>query len=1478
MNIDTQEINENVIPKINTSINSLNEAINNVKKIEIPKGFAYEAYLKNMPNNVTKIKNNVNDVKNKLTNTVTKFEEIERKNSQTISNLTSKIEGIGISDLRKTGSTKTASITSNNFWMTDTINKFSQRKYEIADNLNNNIKNKENETGAKSTSIWDSLYNTFVKPGVDFFEKCGAKISEFVTTAIGEISKGIEFFKNGINNLAKAGWNKMCEIKNNIEFAQKCTGAVISAGWNTLTSEILPAVGDFFKSLGASVANIVVGLLKGVCQFVESLVDLLGLVTGAYRLISLIKNAVPALYDIYVKKDYSNIDWNAFLNGYREEIMEDTMSIVAEDYVQNIYDSFFEETAVGQWLDENAWEMCKSDGTITNIAAGVGYVAGIIILTVVTCGAGSMAAGGASAASAATTTSFASTSAAIAAASGIGKGTQESWGKMRDASWEGVERLYEKGKITKEEYDNMYAIKYCTDEEWADVEKDYKSGVISKEKYEKMKEIREMPEDWKTAENYIKGLGFGVANGIWEGIQWYIGGKLAGWAIKGHKVATVATRVGVDTAFNGLDTPFRTAVDAVTYGKTWDEAWEEQGGWQSVVSNIGIGFIGSAGGEVFDAIKLNKASKILDNNEIFDNLDETTTREIKGLLLQEQQSGKIDISKMTKEQLDEAVNKKMLKNGINIIDKQHGYQLTRNDLGDFYKAKLQQGFFTEEQVDGWLDSINSKGYIDGETGKILKDLFDGDDRIFIKTIHSSDADSIMNEGIRCLGDSTSTGRPIPKDISDINLENTVTEITDGGLYELLTKLKSANGISQGGNPIDGAVIIRIPKDTSIEDIFKYNKELGLFNIDPKYNIGLFETDINGIVKSFNTFNLNDTFDAIKLNKASKILDNNEIFDNLDETTTREIKGLLLQEQQSGKIDISIMTKEQLDTLIDSKLLHNAINSIDEILSKESGIEESLAKDIRRSMQKEHGSGKIDIRKMTKQELEEEINKKIILKNYETTIDDFLEYLELDDITIKKIKNNFFDDLDKNIINSIMDKTQIGEKLEIAVHKTMNNKPQIKIDPEHGFQLTMQDIDIDGYCKAKLDEYYFWGEMIEDVTEERKAIEKSLIKELENLNSKGFIDTCDGYFLKELFDSNDTVYIKTIRANDIDNVVETAMKDGLGIESDLTSTAIKNMNSKGGLYGLIDKLKNLEDLNEGDTVVLIKSSYNEPLYGKVKPENIAGFITTDVNGNISIRRTKFDVNWLNPLMIDEEEGLKKSLEYVKNCTNAQYNIDEFRKLGDDIYKDLINSGYHENFAAEYTDTFIKRIVEDRGWQNIGEYKGVKINALTGLNIDHDELIKIFDEQVPASLFQYIDEINLSDLADDSRFGTIISYGNQIEGAASAIMGQRTVKVFDIKNFMFDDDFSGTMVHELAHNLDAHLSNISDTKAWRDAMKNDAMKSGNDIGCTPYATRTFNDVGKADEDFAEAVKLYTKDKELFKNKYSNRYEILKDILDY
>ena len=102
MNIDTQEINENIIPKINTSINKLKDAINNVKKIEIPKGFAYEVYLKNMPNNVTKIKNNVNDVKNKLTNTVTKFKEVERKNNQAINNLTSKIEGIGIKNIRKT--------------------------------------------------------------------------------------------------------------------------------------------------------------------------------------------------------------------------------------------------------------------------------------------------------------------------------------------------------------------------------------------------------------------------------------------------------------------------------------------------------------------------------------------------------------------------------------------------------------------------------------------------------------------------------------------------------------------------------------------------------------------------------------------------------------------------------------------------------------------------------------------------------------------------------------------------------------------------------------------------------------------------------------------------------------------------------------------------------------------------------------------------------------------------------------------------------------------------------------------------------------------------------------------------------------------------------------------------------------------------------------------------------------------------------
>lgn len=166
--------------------------------------------------------------------------------------------------------------------------------------------------------------------------------------------------------------------------------------------------------------------------------------------------------------------------------------------------------------------------------------------------------------------------------------------------------MYKKGEISEDQINTLIAIRNLTDEEWSQIKKDYIEGNIGKEEFEQIKQIREMPEDWTTLENGVKGLFYGIGTGAWEGVQWYLGGKLAGWTFKGSKVATSATRIGVDTVFNTMDTPYRTLLGYLTTENTLEESWADQGGWNSVLTSIGVGFIGSTGGEFFDSLGINR--------------------------------------------------------------------------------------------------------------------------------------------------------------------------------------------------------------------------------------------------------------------------------------------------------------------------------------------------------------------------------------------------------------------------------------------------------------------------------------------------------------------------------------------------------------------------------------------------------------------------------------------------------------------------------------------------------------------------------------------------------------------------------------------------------------------------------------------------------------------------------------------------------
>ncbi len=182
--------------------------------------------------------------------------------------------------------------------------------------------------------------------------------------------------------------------------------------------------------------------------------------------------------------------------------------------------------------------------------------------------------------------------------------------------------MHERGEITDEYYESIVQIRSMSEEDWKEIVKDYNNGNLDKEQYEAMKQIREMPDDWRTLENGLKGITNGTANGLWEGVQWYLGGKLGDFAIQGHKILSSSVRVGIDSAFNAADTPYRAFIDAATSDGNFDAAWANQGGWESVLSNLAVGLVGSVGGEIFDNVKLNKDSINLKTNEVLDDLDD----------------------------------------------------------------------------------------------------------------------------------------------------------------------------------------------------------------------------------------------------------------------------------------------------------------------------------------------------------------------------------------------------------------------------------------------------------------------------------------------------------------------------------------------------------------------------------------------------------------------------------------------------------------------------------------------------------------------------------------------------------------------------------------------------------------------------------------------------------------------------------------
>lgn len=573
---------KNVIPTINSTNTNLKEAENVLAQISIPDDFSSErGELQRLPDKIQQIRKKSNGIKEWLENAVNRFRNVEWSNLDLMGKIKNGIDNIdfdfenqrikSIRDDIKDGLSDLADYILEGKWLTD---------------IEETSKETASKVVEKATSAWEFFDENVIDPAIDLIED----ISE-------------------------------------------------SSEWQFINDKILEPGWDIFKTTGASISNVVSSLLAGICEFVEALVDLVAL---AGTLTATGKTAILDLGSYLIllaagKKEA----WQSIT----ADLWKSTMGFVAEGYVKNVFNGFYEDTKVGQWLDENAIGIFEHDGIGGKISEGIGYVAGIVLLTIATMGIGSAVAGtgaGVSTGAGATATavtagststsglSFGTLSAIFSGLAGTGKYTEENWANLKEESWQGINSMHDNGEISDEQFNSFCMIKGLSDSEWKEIEEDLKSGLITEEEFNQMKQIREMPDDWRTLENGLRGMTSGVANGVWEGIQWYVGGKLSGWTLKsGSKVASSVVRVGVDTGFNALDTPFRAAMDVIASGKDWLESWTDQGGWQSVLVNTGIGFFGSSLSEIFDYIKIKPKniddvnSKITEGTEnIQDSIDE----------------------------------------------------------------------------------------------------------------------------------------------------------------------------------------------------------------------------------------------------------------------------------------------------------------------------------------------------------------------------------------------------------------------------------------------------------------------------------------------------------------------------------------------------------------------------------------------------------------------------------------------------------------------------------------------------------------------------------------------------------------------------------------------------------------------------------------------------------------------------------------
>lgn len=270
----------------------------------------------------------------------------------------------------------------------------------------------------------------------DILSTTSATVSK-AATSIGNFFSSVKNKVGDVfNNVKEAVTNTAADIASKAKSAFDWIGDKLSSAGNAIWDAITHPV-ETLKKTAASIGNTVVGLVQGISEFGEAIVD-----TGAIA-VTAVSSVFTGIYDLgqwIHGKITGDEDWSSATKS----MWDGTMDFVSTKHVTNAFDSFHKNNAIGKWLDENAYDPFKSTGTIYQIADGIGYVTGVIALTLATFGAGGAAV-------------TAGQTATIAATAGFGRGAETAWSNGAslgeglafaglNAGWEGLQ-FYAGAKI-----------------------------------------------------------------------------------------------------------------------------------------------------------------------------------------------------------------------------------------------------------------------------------------------------------------------------------------------------------------------------------------------------------------------------------------------------------------------------------------------------------------------------------------------------------------------------------------------------------------------------------------------------------------------------------------------------------------------------------------------------------------------------------------------------------------------------------------------------------------------------------------------------------------------------------------------------------------------------------------------------------------------------------------------------------------------